>query len=158
MGKFEPVTKIVDGYFYTFNYTALKDDPKYDKMPFILCLGPHPKSLNCFLGINLHRVPLEVRVKFLLFLNQHFDMQNGDERIADFITMDGLKNTFPEVRAAIRSYNRKGVRNSYRIKGCDVGRYIEYDGDFMMKEPSDIMNEYWNGYSETVKAEGRGEL
>ena len=151
MKDFEKVERVQDGYFYTFGYTALRDDPMYDKTPFILCLGP-AKHPNCFVGINFHRVPLAERIKFLLFLDQHFNMKTGDDRIVDFITMDGLKYSFPEIRSAIRVYNRKQVQQIYRVPGRDVGKYIEYNGDFMMKEPSDIMNQYWRDYAGNVNS------
>jgi hypothetical protein len=155
--KFERASEVQDGYWYTFGYKALKDDPTYDKTPFILCLGPG-KNINCFVGINFHRVPLQDRVNFLLFLNEHFNMTTGDERIVDFVTSDGLKLKFPQVRSAIRTYNRTQVQNCYRVPGCEVGKYIEYDGDFMMKEPSAIMNQYWRDYAANVSPEGSSEL
>ena len=66
--------------------------------------------------------------------------------------MDGLKYSFPEIRSAIRVYNRKQVQQIYRVPGRDVGKYIEYNGDFMMKEPSDIMNQYWRDYAGNVNS------
>ena len=51
---FENVGKIVNGYWYTFEYHNKHETvPGYDKFPLVYCIGPSTKNLNCFIVIKV---------------------------------------------------------------------------------------------------------
>ena len=52
---------------YTFEYHNQKESvPGYDRFPLIFCIGPSTKNLNCFEALNLHHLPLNARIEFLI--------------------------------------------------------------------------------------------
>lgn len=150
---FEKTSMIVNGYFYTYEYAANNPTPDYDKEPFIYCLGPFEKNINCFTGINMHHLPTEERIAFLLELERLYHILDNEERA--IVDIDTIRRTMPSAKLALRVYNRKRIKNCYHVKNEAVGRYIDYNGSIYMKEPSTIMNKYWKNYagSKTATAE-----
>ena len=68
---FERTTRIINGYWCTFEYHNQKETvPGYDRFPMIYCIGPSTKNLNCFEALNLHHLPLEVRIEFMCRLHK----------------------------------------------------------------------------------------
>ena len=141
---FERTSLIVNGYFYTFVYDATNKAPTYDTEPFIYSLGPWEKNINCFVGINMHHLPTDERIKFLLELERLFNILDSEERaIVDF---EMIKRIMPSAKLALRVYNRKNISSCYRVQNKAVGKYIDYNGSIYMKKPSEIMNQYWRDY------------
>ena len=65
--NFEKTTRIVNGYWYTFEYHNAKETvPGYDRFPMIYCIGPSTKNLNVFEALNLHHLPLSARIEFMV--------------------------------------------------------------------------------------------
>ena len=141
---FERTTRIVNGYWYTFEYHNQKETvPGYDRFPLIYCIGPSTKNLNCFEALNLHHLPLAVRIEFMCRFDKlsHF----RDEDIRKVFTTEEVLSYFGAglgLQNAIRFYNKKNILNPYRVLNKAVPLYIEYDGDIMMKNPGTIMNKY----------------
>lgn len=155
MEDFELTSLVQDGYFYTFEYNAIHNDIAFDSVPFILCLQPSTKHPNIFAGLNLHRIPLSARIQFLVKLDKEFSMKDGDNRISDFMLADMMKTTMPELKNAIRWYDKKRMTNVYRVISGSVGKYIEYNGNIKNSSPSAIMNKYWLDYCKTETAEAQ---
>lgn len=150
---YEKTSKIVNGYWYSFEYHNGKETvPGYDKFPFIYCIGPSTTNLNCFVGLNLHHLPLTIRMAFLVRFDELSHFRESDIRYVyteDFIVKDlgvglGIKN-------AVRYYNKKNILNPYRIHNKAVPLFVEYDGDIIMKDPSYIMNKYLRDLGENNK-------
>lgn len=141
---FERTTSIVNGYWYTFEYHNQKETvPGYDRFPLIYCIGPSTKNLNCFEALNLHHLPLEVRIEFMCRFDKlsHF----RDEDIRKVFTTEEVLSYFGAglgLQNAIRFYNKKNILNPYRVLNKAVPLYLEYDGDIMMKNPGTVMNKY----------------
>ena len=141
--NFERTSKIVNGWWYTFEYNSDKPQPDYDRYPLIYCIGPSKTNLNVFQALNLHHLPLDARIDFILRFNKYTNFTQKDTRMVytdNELIMDfgvGLG-----IQGAIRYYNKKNIRNNYRILNKAVPLYIEYDGDILMKDPGTIMNKY----------------
>lgn len=150
---FERTSEVVNGYFYTYAYKAIHEDPAYDELPFIYCLAPHPKSQNCFVGINLHHLPTSERIDFLIELEKLYHILDNEERA--IVDIDVIRRTMPSAKLALRVYNRKNVRRCYRVLNKAVGRYIDNDGDIYLAKPSTIMNKYWTNYAGAKSAKSQ---
>lgn len=140
---FVVTNNIVNGYWYTFEYKSTKTTPGYDRFPMIYCIGPSIKNLNCFEALNLHHLPLEVRIEFVCRFDKlsHF----RDEDIRKVFTTEEVLSYFGAglgLQNAIRFYNKKNILNPYRVLNKAVPLYLEYDGDIMMKNPGTVMNKY----------------
>lgn len=142
--NFEKTSSIVNGYWYTFEYHNAKESvPGYDRFPFIYCIGPSTKNLNCFQALNLHHLPLSVRIDFMVRFDKltHF----RDDDIRKVFTCEELLDNFGQgigLQNAIRYYNKKNILNPYRVLNKAVPLYLEYNGDIIMKDPGTIMNKY----------------
>lgn len=143
--NFENAGKIVNGYWYTFEYHNAKETvPGYDRFPFVYCIGPSTKNLNCFQAINLHHLPLSVRIEFLIRFDKLSNFREADTR--KVYTEAQILNNFGSglgLQNAIRYYNKTNILNPYRVKNQAVPLYIEYDGDIIMKNPGEVMNKYF---------------
>ena len=162
ISDFERTSMIQDGYFYTFLYDAIHKDINFDSNPFVFCIEPNPKNLNTVICLNFHYLPLSVRISLLQKFNQFYDMQKGDERIVGFVTASILRDKLPYGKDAVRVYQRKNISRLYRVPAKNVGKYIEYDGDFTLEKPGEVMNKYWLDYgtpeSDTPKINPASEL
>ena len=142
--NFEKTTRIVNGYWYTFEYHNAKETfPGYDRFPLIYCIGPSTKNLNVFEALNLHHLPLSARIEFMVRFDKLTNFRDTDTR--KIFTREEILSYFGEgigIQNAIRFYNKKNILNPYRIYNKVVPSYIEYDGDIMMKNPGTIMNKY----------------
>lgn len=150
---FERSSILTNGYFYTCRYDPTTTVPGYDRNPFLFVLGP-AKNPNNVVAFNFaHVASVKDRIQILLLMNSLGDIEHQDVGIP-MLTEDVMRRKFPWAKDAIRVYSRKNFKNLYRIKSNCVGKYIEYTGDIMMKEPSEIMNQYWLNYnSNTVPQE-----
>lgn len=150
---FEKTSRIVNGYWYTFEYHNQKETvPGYDRFPFIYCIGPSTKNLNCFQALNLHHLPLSVRMEFMVRFDKFTQFRGADTR--NVFTAEELIGNFGTglgIQGAIRYYNKKNILNPYRVFNKAVPLYIEYNGDIIMKDPSYIMNKYLRDVGESNK-------
>lgn len=144
MIDFEKTTRIVNGYWYTFEYHNSKETvPGYDKFPMIYCIGPSTKNLNVFEALNLHHLPLGARIEFMVRFDKLTNFRDADTR--KVFTKEEIISYFGSgigIQNAIRFYNKKNILNPYRVLNKAVPLYLEYDGDIMMKNPGTIMNKY----------------
>ena len=137
---FVVTNNIVNGYWYTFEYKSTKTTPGYDRFPFIYCIQPSEKNLNCFLGLNLHHLPLPQRIDFMIAFDKISNFREAD--IRKVYTKEFLTTLFPNCFSAIRYYNKKNIWNPVRVLNKSVPLYLEYNGDITMSSPSQLMNKY----------------
>lgn len=141
---FESAGNIVNGYWYTFEYHNKRESvPGFDRFPLVYCIGPSTKNLNCFKALNLHHMPLYVRIAFLIRFDKLSNFREADTR--KVYTEEQILNVFGSglgINDAIRYYNRTNILNPYRVKNQAVPSYVEYDGDIIMKNPGTVMNKY----------------
>lgn len=137
---FEVTKNIVNGYWYTFEYIPETFTKGYDRFPFIYCIGPSETNLNCFLALNLHHLPLQYRIEFMVLFDKLSNFRNEDTR--KIYTKNDLINLYPGCQDAIRFYNKKNILNPMRVLNKCVPNYLEYDGDILMSNPSELMNKY----------------
>ena len=142
--NFEKTNRIVNGFWYTFEYHSQKDSiPGYDLYPMVYCIGPSTKNLNCFQALNLHHLPLGARIEFMIRFDKLTHFRDADTR--NVFTAEELIGNFGAglgIQGAIRYYSKKNILNPYRILNKAVPLYIEYDGDIIMKDPGTVMNKY----------------
>jgi hypothetical protein len=141
--NFEKTSRIVNGWWYTFEYHPTNITPGYDRYPMIFCIGPSTKDLNVFQALNLHHLPLKARIAFMVKFDKDSNFRQADSRTV--YTADQLVSYFGAglgIQGAIRYYNKKNIQNVYRVLNKAVPLYLEYDGDIMMKDPGTIMNKY----------------
>lgn len=152
MSDFEKTSEIVNGYWYTFEYNG-ESSKGYDRFPFIYCIQPSLTNLNCFMGLNLHHLPLNERIEFMVNFDKLSNFREADTR--KVYTREMLINTiFPGCQDAIRYYNKKNIINPMRVLNKAVPLYLEYNGDIMLSNPSQLMNKYLidNGKNQTPEA------
>lgn len=150
---FENVTNIVNGYWYTFEYKG-ETKAGYDRFPFIYCIQPSETNLNCFMGLNLHHLPLQQRIQFMINFDKLSNFREADTR--KIYTRDILINSiFPGCQDAIRYYNKKNIFNPKRIINKAVPLYLEYNGDIMLSNPSQLMYKYLLNNSKNQTTESR---
>ncbi len=150
---FERTSYLQNGMFYTAQYTPRTTVPGYDVNPLLLILGPAKHNINCVVALNFHHIGnIDDRCKILSVISNLADISKFDID-APMITEDACRRLFPFAKDAIRVYNRKSFREVYRVKSNCVGKYIEYNGDIMMKSPSFIMNKYWLNYGANTTPE-----
>lgn len=133
------VNQIVNGYFYTFDYTATSMQTKhnmfqlgayaYDKFPIIYCLGPKENNLNCFAGINFNHLS-NMKKPLWEALNKYYHITNDD--IRHILTIDDFFHISKAFEMGLRFYNRKNIRNPRRIINTAIPEYIEGHGAFVM--------------------------
>lgn len=149
---FEPSNMIKNGYWYTFTYSPKGTNIGFDRFPFIYCIEPSLTAVNNFCGLNIHFLPMNDRIKFILEFEKATTFIASDKRC--IFNKNDIINLFPAAGQAIRYYNRKNIENVYRIKNQFVPRFIDYDGDFIMKDPGTIMNKYLLKLGYTLSTEG----
>lgn len=149
---FERTSYLQNGMFYTAEYTPSEFKPGYDRNVLIFVLGP-AKNINNIVALNFHHIAdVNKRCGILDVMNDFSNISKDDVNVP-MIDEATCRRLFPFANDAIRVYKRKNFKNVYRVKTNRVGRYIEYNGDILMKEPSSIMNRYWLDYSDNTTAE-----
>lgn len=139
---FERAKLIQDGYFYTFKYDTITTG--YDNNPFVFCLQPDTRNINNVVCLNLHHLPVSKRAEFLVFLDTMYNIKDAGDKRLYAVDAKYVMNVLREFVPAIRYYDRKKINNLYRIKAKDVGKYIEYEGGIIGKDPkTTVMNKYW---------------
>lgn len=141
------------GRFYTVTYNPKVFKPDYDVNPLLFILGPLRTNANYVVALNFHHIgSVDARCKILATMSKLADISQYDIEIST-IGEDECRRLFSFARDAIRIYDRRRFSDVYRIKSNCVGKYIEYNGNLEMKEPSAIMNKYWLNYSQNTTAE-----
>jgi hypothetical protein len=117
---------VVNGYFYTYMYYPTWTNGPVDNEPLIYCIGPSLKSLNCFIGLNLHHLPVTQREQLISKMQSTKNfMRNG---VRTLFTEEELNSLVPGCKIAVREYNKTKVFNCYRIDNEDIPYYIYSDG------------------------------
>jgi|SRR5574344_56970 hypothetical protein len=126
MKNFENASKIVNGFWYSFSYNPKTFNKDVDKFPFIYCIGPSLKSLNNFVGLNLHHIPLKVRFELIYKFQKFYNFMNVDRRY--IITREQLETLVPGIGIAIREYDKRHILDAYRIINKAVPLYLKSNG------------------------------
>lgn len=133
MADFQPSNTIVNGYFYSFTYNPPSMSKGYDRTPLVFVLGPSLKSLNNFVGINLHHLAPQQREYFIRNLQRIYNFMNTPRTIVGENEITSILNG---ITIAKREYNRKFVSNCIRIPSQKVPLYIYGDGHVSQQEPN----------------------
>jgi hypothetical protein len=115
-----------NGYFYTFIYKAKDDSLDVDESPVIYCIGPSLKNENNFIGLNLHKLPEQLRESLILGMQRRKGILDSNSRA--IFSENELNAIVPGAKAAIREYNRKRVYYPLRIDSTDIILYLYDDG------------------------------
>lgn len=124
---------IVDGFFYSFHYVAKSTAPDVDQEPLIFCIRPSQMSLNNFVGLNLHHLPVELREKLIIGMHKMKQLISYP-RVT--FTEEELNSIVPGCKAFVREYNRKRVFDPVRIENREIINYIYSDGRLREDKPS----------------------
>lgn len=150
---FERTSLLVNGYFYIAEYYNMHHrgmQQCYDVNPLIFVLGPWKRNQNCIVAVNFHHIAdINARCQILKTISDIADISRYDIRAVE-MTESVFRSKFSFANDAIRIYNRKSLREVYRIKSNRVGRYIDCEGNFLQASPSTIMNKYWLNYAENT--------
>ena len=95
---------VLGGMYYFYYNPKLKDDlPYYDRFPLVI---PLERYNDGFLGLNLHYLPLQYRIKFLDKLFDYAIYDSNDELKRLRVTYDILSASrrFREFRPCIKKY------------------------------------------------------
>lgn len=133
MTNFQPSNTIVNGYFYSFIYDTPSLKMGYDKTPFVFVIGPSLKSLNNFVGINLHHLPIKQREYFIKAFQRDYKFMNNTRTVLDEKQCEGLLNG---ISLAFREYNKKFIKNCISINSKSVPLYIYGDGFVSQETPN----------------------
>lgn len=128
---------ILDGYFYTFDYKATsyftgkyKQDG-YDTKPFIFCIQPSTKDINCIVGLNFNHLS-NMKIPLWEEFNKTYKITNDDIRHA--VSLENLFRISRAFELGIRYYNRKNIRNLERVYNSAVPQLISGHGNFSMMD------------------------
>ena len=95
---------VLGGMYYFYYNPKLKDDlPYYDRFPLVI---PLERYNDGFLGLNLHYLPLQYRIRFLDKLFDYAIYDSNDELKRLRVTYDILSASrrFREFRPCIKKY------------------------------------------------------
>lgn len=132
MIDFQPANNIVNGYFYSFQYNPPTVSKGYDKEPFVFVIGPSMKSINNFVGINLHHLPLNQRSFFIRCFQRDYRFMDVPRKV---ITLEACSNLLNGITIAQREYNRKYITDCFRIESSKVPLYIFGNGHITQQMP-----------------------
>lgn len=131
---FELTNKIVNGYWYIFDYDSSSKEIGYDQQPLVFCIEPSQKNINVFVGLNLHHFPESARKEIYMKMVTASGFNKNEER--HLLSLDTILNLINYTHLGIRHYNRKNIRNAYRIKNKELGKYLSFEGNLLMSKPS----------------------
>ena len=95
---------VLGGMYYFYYNPKLKDDlPYYDRFPLVIPLERYPDG---FLGLNLHYLPLQYRIRFLdkLFDYAIYDSNDELKRLRVTYEILSASKRFREFRPCIKKY------------------------------------------------------
>ena len=130
---------VVDGCFYSFVYEAKSTAQDVDLSPFIFCIRPSTISINNFVGLNLHQLPLKLRMQLIYGMQKKKNILKVGR--ATF-TEEELNKIVPGCKAAVREYNRKRVFNCIQVDSSDVPYYIHTNGRIVEENKSPKFMEF----------------
>ena len=117
---------ILNGYFYTFIYKAKDVSLDVDESPVIYCIGPSLKNENNIIGLNLHKLPEQLRESLILGMHKRKGILDTVSRT--LFSDTELNQIVPGAKAAIREYSRKRIYYPLRIDSPDIILYLYDDG------------------------------
>lgn len=132
MADFQPSNTIVNGYFYSFTYQPPGYRKGYDSTPLVFVVGPSTRSLNNFVGINLHHLPPQQREYFIRSFQRAYNFMDTPRTP---ITEEQCVSLLNGVTIAMREYNKQYVRNCIRIESNKVPLYIFGEGHISQERP-----------------------
>lgn len=137
---YENSSKLINGFFYTFEYYPRHPKDLYDKTPFIFCIGPVEYRDNLFTAINLHHVTLEERVKLIQMMQMQYRILDDDTQ--HLVSEESLNRLVPGILFGLRIYNSENIYSLKRIKNDAVPLYLHEQGNIYLGTPDDKYIKY----------------
>lgn len=137
---FERASRLVNGFFYTFEYYPRHPKELYDKNPFIFCIGPVEGRDNLFTAINLHHVTVKERELLIKYTQTQYGILDDD--IQHLVSEESLNRLVPGILFGLRVYNMKNVYNLIRVKNPAVPLFIYGQGNIFLGTPDDKYIKY----------------
>ena len=132
---FEHASKVVNGFFYSFEYYPRNTKRLYDKTPFLYCIGPLENAVNKFVGLNLHHLPFTDRCKLIKMMQMQYHFMDDDTQ--HIISQQSLNNLVPGVLFSWRIYNMQCVYKLIRIKNAAVPLFLHEQGNIYLSTPDE---------------------
>lgn len=121
-------SKIIAGYFYTFNYTA-KQKVGTDQAPVIYCIYA-PEMDDYFIGLNFHYFSQHIVARILVNMQKMKHIMDND--IPHIFNGHDLYKCFTDVGYGVKMYKKERVRHCYRIKNFNLAEILGISSDFFM--------------------------
>lgn len=137
---FERASKVINGFFYTFDYYPRRPKELYDKNPFIFCIGPVENRENMFTGINLHHVTIQERVTLIALMQKQYRILDDDTQ--HLISEESLNRLVPGILFGLRFYNSNNIYNMKRVKNDAVPLFLHEQGDIYLGTPDNKYIKY----------------
>ena len=137
---FERSSKVINGFFYTFDYYPRRPKELYDKTPFIFCIGPIENRDNLFAGINLHHITIDEREKLIELMQTQYRILDDDTQ--HLISEESLNRLVPGVLFGWRIYNSQNIYNLKRVKNYAVPLFLYEQGNIYMGTPDNKFVKY----------------
>lgn len=137
---FERSSRLVNGFFYTFEYYPRRPKELYDKNPFVFCIGPVENRDNLFTAINLHHVTVKERESLIKLMQLQYRIL--DEDTQHLVSEESLNKLVPGILFGLRVYNMKNVYNLVRVKNCVVPLFIYGQGNIYLGNTDDKYMKY----------------
>ena len=136
MNDFQPSNTVVNGYFYSFTYNPPSMTKGYDKSPLVFVLGPSLKSLNNFVGINMHHLTGTQRQNFISQFQRIYNFMDTERTV---ITEEACAKLLTGITIAYREYNKKYITNCVRINSKSICLYALTNGHIAQEKPEYAM-------------------
>lgn len=131
---------VVNGFWYSFKYAANNPVKGVDKHPFIFCIGPSKTSLNHFVGLNLHHLPITQRAEFIKMFQSLHNFMDQDTRIV--LTEEQIEAMVPGIKIAFRVYDKRGIKSCVRVVNRAVPDYIFSKGNIIQEKPINVITKW----------------
>lgn len=137
---FERSSRLVNGFFYTFEYYPRRPKELYDKNPFVFCIGPVEGRNNLFTAINLHHVTVKERENLIKLMQLQYRIL--DEDIQHLVSEESLNKLVPGILFGLRVYNMKNMYNLIRVKNYAVPLFVYGQGNIYLGNADDKYIKY----------------
>lgn len=117
---------IQNGFFYVLLYqTFAKKMSKdgFDKMPVIYCVCPDERNINNFWGINFHYFDKATQEYIIDGFVKYYNIFESDAT-RRILSGKQLSDIYTNINLGLRSYSRKSILDSYRIKNTFLPKYL----------------------------------
>lgn len=136
-------SEIVNGYFYIIFYDAILNrshNDGFDKLPIIYCVAPDERNINNFWAINFHHFEPAIKEYIINRMIKFYNITDGEDKRV-IIPPEALNKIYTNIGTGLRCYNRKGVKDSYRIKNSAILKYMQVSPEFFIKTDQTVEND-----------------